>query len=94
MHVQQPPQVAIQTKRKKLTGRTKLALWLIIGPTVFLAALFILFALTNNDWAALLTLNSEDLTPIIIGGLGLVVWLGGLIAGVVLLAVRPSENKP
>jgi hypothetical protein len=93
MHVQQPPQVAIHTNRKKLTGRTKLALWLIIGPTVFLATLFVVFALIYNDWMAILTLTTEDFTPLIIGSLSLLLWLGGLIAGIVLLSVRPTENK-
>lgn len=93
MQVQQPPHVAIHTNRKKLTGRTKLALWLIIGPTVFLAALFILFALTYNDWETILTLTSEDTTPLIIGSLGLALWLSGLIVGVILLSVRPTEDN-
>lgn len=93
MQVQQPPQVSIHTNRKKLTGRTKLALWLIIGPTIFLAALFVVFALSNNDWASILTLTSADATPLIVGGLGLVIWLGGLIVGVVLLSTRPADTE-
>jgi heme/copper-type cytochrome/quinol oxidase subunit 3 len=93
MQVQQPPQVSIRTNRKKLTGRTRLALWLIIGPTVFLALLFAFFALTRSDWAEILTLTTKDTTPLIIGGLSLVLWLSGLIAGVVLLSARPTETK-
>lgn len=93
MQVQQPPQVSIHTNRKKLTGRTKLALWLIIGPTVLLAALFVLFALTYNNWGAILALTSADPTPLIMGGLGLVIWLGGLIAGILLLSIRPTETN-
>jgi hypothetical protein len=93
MQVQQPPHVSIHTNRKKLTGRTKLALWLIIGPTVFLALIFAFFALTLGDWAEILTLTSADMTPLIIGGFGLVVWLSGLIAGIILLSTRPSETE-
>lgn len=92
MQVQQPPQVSIDTNRKKLIGRTKLALWLIVGPTVFLTLLFAFFALSNNDWMSVLTLTSADTTPLVVGAIGLVLWLGGLIAGVVLLSTRPTDT--
>jgi len=37
----------VHTHRKKLSGRTKLGLWLLLGPTILIAASFILFATTN-----------------------------------------------
>lgn len=40
---QQPP----YTNRKKVTGRTKLALWLLIGPTALIAVCIISFSVAN-----------------------------------------------
>ncbi len=37
----------VHTNRKKVAPRTKIALWLMIGPTMLIAVAFILFGITN-----------------------------------------------
>jgi hypothetical protein len=46
MEPEQTPPPA-PTNRKKVATRTKVALWLLLGPTVLLVATFILFAVAN-----------------------------------------------
>lgn len=41
------PQPPVQTNRKKLTQRTKIALMLVLGPTILIATSFIIFVITN-----------------------------------------------
>lgn len=93
--------------RKKVSGRTQLALWLILGPTVLVALVFIAFAIINlifnpTFW---MTPDTEDFaaTPLIItilnvalfmlGSAGIVAWLPGIIIGAVLLSKRQKDTK-
>jgi len=106
MQVQQPPQAGVHTSRKKLASRTKLALWLMIGPTALFAIALTLLALTNlifnpTFWP---TPDTEDFaaTPIgitivnvllfTVGAIAALAWLPGIITGAVLLAKKPKEH--
>ncbi len=83
----------------KMTGRTKLALWLLIAPTGLLFATFILFAISN---IALSTGHYYDNTGLLrafiniilylLGLVGFLAWLPGLITGIVLLATPPAKK--
>lgn len=86
----------------KITGRTKAALWLLIGPTALLVAAFILFAVTNWVFGATTTQTDElfaepsmittiiNVVLFLAGALSVLTWLPGLIVGIILLATRPS----
>ena len=85
----QPVQPA-QPARPIVTGRTKAALWLMIGPTALLVATFMLFALTN--WVVSYFATVGIATTIInvllfvAGVISILTWLPGLIIGIILLA--------
>ncbi len=93
-------------KRKKLAGRTKLAMTLIIAPTLLIVVSLTLFALINlifnpTFWP---TPDTEALTntPIgitltngfffVLGAAGVIAWLPGLIIGAYLLIRRPKDK--
>jgi len=101
------PQVpGTEFKRKKLVGRTKLAILLVIGPTLLIVTSFILFALINlilnpTFWPKA---DTEALanTPIaitiinafffVLGATGVIAWLPGVIIGAYLLIRRPKDK--
>lgn len=86
----------------KLSGRTKGALWLLIGPTALLILTFALFALTN--WISVSTMQAPTAgelfgsqpvwVPIVnvilwlVAVLSFIAWLPGLIIGIILLATK------
>ena len=106
MNPTQPTQTAAApTHRKKLTGRTKAALWLLLGPTLLAIASLTIFALINlvfnpTFWPTPDTENFAE-TPLIItviniflfviGSISIASWLPGLIIGAVLLIKRPKN---
>jgi ABC-type sugar transport system permease subunit len=53
------PGTPVQTTRKKVAPRTKVALWLIIAPTILIIVSFIGFAVTNFAFAGT---SNESLT--------------------------------
>ena len=84
-----------------MTGRTKTALWLMIGPTALLIATFLAYAVVNLMFASAVTTATNETTlfaeqsPIqsiinvllfLVGAIGSLTWLPGLITGIVLLA--------
>ena len=92
--------------RKKLAKRTKVALLLIIAPTLMIAFALFSFSILNlifnpTFWP---TPDTEAVTntPLgitilnvlffAIGGAGIVAWLPGIIIGAVLLAKKPTNN--
>lgn len=96
-----------QTHRKKIAGRTILALWLILGPTVLIIFSFLIYAISNyitgslpsdsqNEMFATSSVPQTFLNIFLFGalGLGMLAWLPGLIAGIVLLTTRPKQNTP
>jgi hypothetical protein len=86
-------------KSKKMTKRTKLALWLMIAPTVLIIAGIMLASIANWVLFSYDLLNSNALAVTIniltylIGIIGFLAWLPGLIIGIVLLATPPSSKK-
>jgi hypothetical protein len=86
-------------KSKKMTKRTKLALWLMIAPTVLIIAGIMLASIANWVLFSYDLLNSNALAVTIniltylIGIIGFLTWLPGLIIGIVLLATPPSSKK-
>lgn len=100
------PQHPVHTKRKKITKRTKVALWLVLGPTVFATIAIILFTIINlvfnpTFWP---TPDTEDFaaTPIgitianvfllAVGSLSALAWLPGIVIGGILLAKKPKQD--
>ena len=97
----------IEPYRKKVSGQTKLALWLILGPTVLIAVTFILFAVLNlvfnptfwptpdtSDFQATpLPITLLNILLFVTGVAGIIAWLPGLIIGAVLLAKRQKQTK-
>lgn len=65
----QAPQQSTHTHRKKISGRTKLALGLIIGPTVLIALSLILFFATNTPSGPLPTTVPDACTAPLTDGL-------------------------
>lgn len=63
----QDSQQSAHTHRKKVTGRTKLALSLILGPTVLFALCFILFAVTNTAGGNIPSEIPDSCTQVSIG---------------------------
>lgn len=49
------PDTPVQTNRKKITKRTKVALWLVLGPTILFFITIILYALVNFIFAGTAT---------------------------------------
>lgn len=90
------------TVRKKMTPRTKLALWLLVAPTGLLIVTFVLFALINFLTTLLTPIvpDGELFGPqpiglvianvifFIFGAISVISWLPGLITGIVLLATK------
>jgi hypothetical protein len=98
-----PTQQPAPVQNNKMTTRTKVALWLLIGPSALLVATFILSITSNLIFAAAASASgsfSAD-TPIartafnilffLMGAAGVLTWLPGLITGIVLLATKPTE---
>lgn len=102
----EPTPTPVHTHRKKLSGRTVLALWLMLGPTVLIAAVLLVFAMINlifnpTFWP---TPDTEDFanTPFIItitniilfalGTFATVAWLPGVVIGAILLIRRPKQS--
>jgi hypothetical protein len=92
-----------QQQPNKMTSRTKLALWLMIGPTALAVVTFILFATINLISASLTSGSTSfgETTPLqtvanillfLTGGISFLTWLPGLIIGIVLLATKPQTN--
>ena len=92
--------------KKRMTGRTKLALWLLIGPTALLIVTFILFAISNFIASIAAPVNTApgELFPeqstsspfinialFLVGSISVITWLPGLIVGIVLLASKPAQ---
>lgn len=91
-----------QTPSKKMNGRTKAGLWLLIAPTATIILSFVAFAVVN--WIASTTTPAPagdtlfNETPMwstivnvilyIVGVVGVISWLPGLIVGIVLLATK------
>jgi len=59
-----PQPEPLPTNPKKMRGRTKLALWLMIGPTVLLIATFALFAIINFTTAQTLSTTTTEQTSL------------------------------
>ena len=90
----------VPAQQRKITGRTKLALWLMIGPTALLVVSFIGYAIINwifmsapaaADSTALFTAESPakvilNILFFLTGAISVVTGLPGLIIGIVLLA--------
>lgn len=92
---------AAPTAPKKMTGRTKLALWLLIAPTGLFIASFILYIIgaiissVVDEPAAVGMFSSPaagqvalNVVAWIVGVVGFMTWLPGLITGIVLLATK------
>ena len=105
MDPQQPapnPINPLPAQKKHMAGRTKLALWLMIGPTALLVVSFLLFAIVNfvastaTPAPGELFAEQSAISPIVnvllflIGIVTIVTWLPGLIIGIVLLATKPT----
>jgi hypothetical protein len=86
-------------KGKKMTKRTKIALWLLIAPTVLIIVGIMLASIANWVLFSYDLLNSNALAVTIniltylIGIVGFLAWLPGLIVGIVLLATPPTSKK-
>ena len=92
------PQLPAQ--QRKMTGRTKLALWLMIGPAALLIVSFIGYAIINwifmsapaaTDSTGLFTAESPakvifNIIFFLTSVVGIITGLPGLIIGIVLLA--------
>jgi hypothetical protein len=85
----------------KMTGRTKLALLLLIGPSALWVIVFILFAVTNFVFTSTLSDIGVDAgTSVIntivnvilylVGVVAFITWLPGIITGIILLATKPQ----
>lgn len=87
------------TAPKKMTKRTKIALWLLITPTAMIVAGISLFAVASFILTSVDMLGSNTLTVTLnvllyfISLIGLLTWLPGLIIGIVLLATPPTVKK-
>ncbi len=96
----------VRPYRKNVSTRTKVALSLLLGPTVLIAVSFALFALLNlvfnpTFWPTPDTANFAA-TPVFItilnvilftiGSIGIVSWLPGIIIGAVLLATKKDKE--
>lgn len=94
------PATAAPAGPKKMTGRTKLALWLLIAPSALFVVAFIAgaaigivsevstpYGSSSLDGSAPATL-ALGIIGTIAGLVGFITWLPGLITGIVLLATR------
>jgi hypothetical protein len=93
----------MQPAKTKMAGRTKAALWLMIGPTALIITVFILYAILNWLSGAAPTTPVDDgslfATPsagvvianvilFIAGAVTVITWLPGMIIGIVLLTTK------
>jgi ABC-type Na+ efflux pump permease subunit len=92
-------QPTVQLEPRRMTGRKKGALWLLIAPTVLIIATFLLYSIVNFILNPTMQLpaDGEPLAPtpvgitianvilFLLGALGVFAWLPGIIVGIVLL---------
>ena len=92
--------------RKNVSTRTKVALSLILGPTVLIAVTFSIFSLLNlvfsltfqptpdtaNFAATPVFITILNVILFTIGSIGIVSWLPGIIIGAVLLATKKDKE--
>jgi len=91
----------VQPQQRKMTGRTKTALWLMIGPTALMIVAFLGYALINLAFATTTAATVTESAPFgeqtvvqtianvllfLVGVVTFLTWLPGLIVGIVLLA--------
>jgi len=97
-----PPQPPVQPSApRKITGRTKTALWLMIGPTALMIVAFLGYALINLAFATTTAATVTESAPFgeqtvvqtianvllfLVAVVTFLTWLPGLIIGIVLLA--------
>ncbi len=108
MEQDQPIQLTpVHTGSKKIAARTKIALWLLLGPTMLVVLAFIVFALINlvfnptfwptpdtEDFAATpLPITITNIALFVAAAVGMLAWLPGLITGAVLLIKRPKQTS-
>jgi hypothetical protein len=74
--------------RKKVAPRTRLILSLMLGPVVLFALTFIAYTIVNLTVGFIPAVNTF---LYIIGGIAVVAWLPGIIAGVILLIKQPKQ---
>lgn len=98
------PVVAPQVK--KMSGRTKAALWCLIAPTALIVVTAILYSIVNTLFPVTLinetgfTTTASPLQSIInvllfaAGSIGALAWLPGVITGIVLLATNKPATPP
>ncbi len=89
--------------KKKLSGRTKLALWLMIGPTALLIVTFFGYALVNvltpvtapTDGSLFAepspAQSAGNIFLFLIGAISTLTFLPGLITGIILLATKKPQ---
>ncbi len=85
----------------KMTGRTKLALWLLIGPTGLYVAVFTLFAVINYVFSTTTTGLGEasviatimNVILFLAGVVAFLTWLPGIITGIILLTTKPQPTQ-
>ena len=92
----------MQPTKTKMAGRTKAALWLMIGPTALIITVFILYAILNWLFGAAATTSTDgslfgttspgvviaNIMLFIAGTITVITWLPGMIIGIVLLATK------
>ena len=82
-------QPSTQNAPRTMTGRTKGALWLLIGPTGLLIVVFTLYAVLN--WV-LFYMSPSPIISItntlifVVGSSAMLAWLPSLVIGIILLA--------
>jgi len=91
----------VQPQQRKMTGRTKTALWLMIGPTALMIMTFLGYALINLAFATTTASSVTESAPFgeqsvvqtvanvllfLVAAITFMTWLPGLIVGIVLLA--------
>ena len=91
----------VQSQQRKMTGRTKTALWLMISPTALMIITFLGYALVNLAFANTVASTVTDsalfgeqsvvqtvanVLFFLVTALAFLAWLPGLIVGIVLLA--------
>jgi hypothetical protein len=88
----------------KKSNRTKLALWLMIGPTALFIVTFMLFIIVSIVSALLVSgstsfgttsaiQSAANILLYLAGGISIIAWLPAMITGIVLLATRPQTNN-
>ncbi len=96
----------VQTHRKKIAARTKVALWLVLGPTVLLFVTILIFAILNlvfnptfwptPDTEAFaqtpIALSIANVVLFFAGAVAVISWLPGIIIGTILFLKRPKQS--